>query len=309
MKANFFLVGAAKCGTTALARLLETLPGAYLSPIKEPNHFCPDINAQTEREFRRQKLIDIEDYLERDFPRPIHSHQVERKDHYAKLFAPASDSTVVGECSTFYLPSHVAAKHIHEYNPDAKIMAVVRDPAARIKSHYIMQQRIGLERRTLEDCLDEELALGRQATFKNCRMYIAQSDYAIQLDRFRELFPNKQIIVLRFEDVIAEPEPNILRILGFLGLDCPHAPLRIPRENASSEMPRSKILDVLIYRSGLKSRLRYYVPKTMPPSVVELARRIYNNDGRNFSKLLGSNWQSRPEIRKLTADYQTLFSN
>src|SRR3546814_20930244 len=61
-------------------------------------------------------------------------------EHYQRLFGRAAGQPVIGECSTFYFSSKVAARNIHAYNPEARIMALLRDPVARIRSHYEMDR-------------------------------------------------------------------------------------------------------------------------------------------------------------------------
>src|SRR5512133_4056816 len=62
-RANFFLIGAPKAGTTSVDRVLREHPDVFLSPIKEPCHFCPDVNVQIAPVLKRPDRIDLADYL------------------------------------------------------------------------------------------------------------------------------------------------------------------------------------------------------------------------------------------------------
>lgn len=98
---DFFIVGAPRCGTTALYHYLRTHLQLYLPRIKEPNYFASDV-------LNRRFLISWNDYL--------------------KLFSPALDNQLCGEASTYYLCSTVAIPTILQINPRAKVIAMVRDP-------------------------------------------------------------------------------------------------------------------------------------------------------------------------------------
>ncbi|MEG3663269.1 sulfotransferase [Celeribacter halophilus] len=305
-KVNFFLVGAAKAGTTSVARFLEEVPGTYFSPIKEPCHFCPDINAESRKEFERQNLVDLDRYLAGGMNESLHMHQVEQPNQYSQLFEVAGDAVVIGECSTSYLPSKEAAKRIFEYNPQAKIMAVLRNPVARIRSHYLMDQRIGLERRPLEDCLKEELDLGEAANFSNCRMYLAQSDYRDQIARFKSFFPSDQILVLRFEDVVADQKMWLPHVLAFLDLPPDSVSLVLPRENSADVMPRFKWLDGLLYRTGLKSKLRYHLPRLLPGPIKRTVKSVYIGSAEREKAALSEEWRDMEAVKRLVLEYEMM---
>lgn len=99
---NFFIVGAPKCGTTAVSEYLRNHPSIFMSFPKEPHHFSDDF-AQF-REYRRL-------------------------DDYMKLFrGRTQDHLIVGEASVWYLYSSSAVKSIYEFNKDAKILVMLRNP-------------------------------------------------------------------------------------------------------------------------------------------------------------------------------------
>jgi hypothetical protein len=226
-------VGAPKAGTTSVDRLLRNHPDVFLSPIKEPCHFCPDVREQLVQKWASRKPLDLEAYLASSQREVVHMHPVSRAEDYARLFSGAGGLPVVGECSTFYLSSGVAAAEIHAYNPDARIVVMVRKPIDRIRSHYAMDRSLGLATRPLLSLVKEELALGDQANWGNCRYYIGASRYQQQIEAFNRFFPRERVCVLSFESLVAEPDRTLRRLFDFLGLDAPAEPLALPRENAS----------------------------------------------------------------------------
>ena len=114
-RVNFFVIGAAKCGTTTLYARLNAHPEVFLSPLKEPNyHSRADLDpTRFSKAFKANTKLDLTDYFAA--PDPLAKMQVgfvrEAAD-YARLFSGANDThRIVGECSTSYLwsPSAPAA--------------------------------------------------------------------------------------------------------------------------------------------------------------------------------------------------------
>lgn len=304
-RANFFLVGAAKAGTTSLASFLENIPEVFISPIKEPCHFCPDINHQLRDEMKRQQLMDTDKYFAQGMPFPMHIAHVDDPAQYDMLFSQAGGATAIGECSTYYLPSKVAAERIHAYNPDAKIIVVLREPVSRIESHYRMDQRMGLERRALADCIQEEISLGDAADFTNCRMYLAMSDYAEQVARYMNVFGADKVCVLRLEELKDSPDSSLRRVLAFLGLSAENVDLSLPRENAGDAEPRFKALDRLLYQSGLKRFLRHNLRKVLPRSALKALKAKYQGGEKSRSRAEddASEWKDNLIVRQLVTRY------
>ena len=112
---QYFLLGAAKCGTTALASYLAGHPLVYVSKTKEPHYFCKDlktggIHARSD-----------EDYLDAYFPGLDHSKALAAID-----------------CSVWYLYSEVAVEEILRFAPEARFLVMLRNPARMAWSLYSM---------------------------------------------------------------------------------------------------------------------------------------------------------------------------
>ena len=106
---DFVIVGAPKCGTTALASYLDGHPRIFLSRVKEPNYFCFDAPGL---------------------------RVVDRLETYSGLFTPAQPGQLCGEASTAYLFSHAAVPAILESNPAARIIVLVRNPLEMVVAHH-----------------------------------------------------------------------------------------------------------------------------------------------------------------------------
>ena len=283
VRANLFLVGAPKAGTTSLDRLLRGHPDVFLSPIKEPCHFCPDVAAQLARKSEALRELDMERYLAGPERHPVHLARVPSPQHYARLFEGGAGRTVVGECSTYYLSSAEAPGRIHAYNPDAKILVLVRDPVERIRSHYAMDRARGLVDRPLPALLEEELALGDAADWGNSRFYVGASRYRRQIEAYRRWFPPERICVLSFEHLRDEPQQALETLFRFLGIAPPEQPVALPRANPS-RAARFQWLHHGLRKSGLKPLIAKLVkPGRASPAGSLIRSAYYRREARVVS--------------------------
>ena len=134
-KVNLFVVGAMKAGTTSFMERLAGHPDVYVSPVKEPHYF---INELPENLYEPSRFFDLDHYLMKDFPEPLHICKVERLEQYERIFSLAETQNYRAEGSTAYLHAPESAGLIHAYNPEAKLLLLVRDPLKRAYSHYQM---------------------------------------------------------------------------------------------------------------------------------------------------------------------------
>ncbi|MFO7878451.1 MAG: sulfotransferase, partial [Bacteroidales bacterium] len=102
-KPEFFLIGAPKCGTSSLARYLDSHPDVHFSYPKEPNYFNTDFSKK-QRMFTDETL-----YLN-------------------QCFHKAADKNIAGEGSVWYLYSKEAVPNILKFQPDAKFIVMLRNP-------------------------------------------------------------------------------------------------------------------------------------------------------------------------------------
>jgi hypothetical protein len=213
---DFFIVGAAKAGTTALFGELGRHPGVFLPDVKEPHHFAPEGALYVPRGVSDDHVL----------ARRQHGFfAIANPDRYQAGFQDARPDQLAGEASTSYLTGPGPAERIHQARPDAKLIAIVRDPVERAFSHYLMHVRrqdvrLPFERATRDDWVDDA---GR--TVPNS--YLELSRYGARLDDYRRHFPRDQIRVVLFEEFARDPAPVVADLLEWLGLD-PEALARAP---------------------------------------------------------------------------------
>jgi hypothetical protein len=190
---NLFLVGAPKCGTSALHGFLAQHPDVWMSEPKEPHFFCPDVDA------------------------PFAIRDPER---YEELFAGAHTS-VVGESSATYLISKVAAQRIRDRYPDARIIAIVRNPLEMLPSLHAQKRVNGTEPyATFAEAWAAEARrkAGLEPALGAFPFYEDAARYSEQLERFFAAFPREQVHVIVFDDFKRDLTGVWERLLAFLEL-------------------------------------------------------------------------------------------
>lgn len=217
-KVNLFLVGAAKSGTTALQVELAQHPDIAALPIKEPGHFCTDLRTSGfEKDYNRLIQWDEDYYFGLD-PLPArHLGFVESRAHYQALAKAAPHAKWTLDASTAYLYSETAAEAIRAYNPEAKILVILRDPTARAFSHYNMALKYGMERDEPLVAFEREAKLAR-AQWGRDECYLELGKYASQLRLYLQHFPPDQVMVLFYDQWQRNRGATLAKIARFLGL-------------------------------------------------------------------------------------------
>lgn len=208
MKPNLFIVGQPKSGTTALHQFLGQHPEIYMSSIKEPHFFCSDFHLESDRAYGRQRFFDFRN-----------------ESAYLQLFSKAKNVKIAGESSTNYLYSQVTAEKIHNFNPDGKIIIILREPAKflySLHSHYVKfteeNEPDFLTALALEKDRQQEKFLSSRVTSPSYVYYSQRVQYYQQVKRYRDRFSNNQIKVIIFEEFQSENERIFREVLEFLGV-------------------------------------------------------------------------------------------
>lgn len=239
---NLYLIGAARSGTTTLFDGLSGHPDIFMSPAKEPGFMALG-----------GALYDLEDRHE-----TAPAYFVTSIEGYRALFRHWLGEKIVGDATPHYLHSPVAAKRIRHYAPDAHIVAILRSPAARSHSSYMMGVRGGGGG---GKSFDEVMIASVQEP--TAPAVLAGSLYAEPLQRYYDLFRRDQILVLLFDDLAAEPVATLQRLYGFLGVAVDHLPDMSLQANVSG-VPRFPLVHrvvELILDHRIMKRLHRYGPR------------------------------------------------
>jgi hypothetical protein len=205
---HFLVLGAQKAGTTALYAYLRWHPAITGPSWKEVSFF--------DRHWWRGPAW------------------------YRGQFPLRSGTRLVGEASPSYLFHPLAPERVGALVPDARLVALLRDPVARAYSHYQHEVALGREPLSFEDALaaEPERTRGEEArlvadarAFSRAwwdHTYVARGLYADQLERWLAVFPREQLLVVRSEDLGERAAETYDEILAFLGA-APHALQEYPR--------------------------------------------------------------------------------
>jgi hypothetical protein len=228
---DFFVVGHPKCGTTALYEMLRRHPQIFMPELKEPRYFASDMRQRFQP--RRQGRL----------PATL--------DEYLELFRAASEGQLAGEASPSYLVSHTAAALIAEVQPQAKIVAILREPASFLRSLHLQLIQSHVE--TVRDLrkaisLEQDRRQGRRIPRRSHRpaalQYSEHVRYVEQLRRYEALFGRERMLVVIYDDFRADNLGTARSVLRFLGVD-EHFPLAAQEVNPSV-LVRSQGLEELM---------------------------------------------------------------
>jgi hypothetical protein len=217
---NFVVIGSSRSGTTSLYHHLNLHPEVYVTPVLEPRFFAFEGHS-----------LDYQgpgDWLLKD-------RVVTSAVDYLALFDGVTTETAIGEVSPAYLSSIRAPHRIYHYAPNAKIIAILRNPVERAVSSFRLEQLTGFETvPSLADALDLETNRTR-AGWSYVWRYGYRGLYYTHLRRYFDLFPRDRIKVFRYEDWADDAGRALLReVLDFLEVDYGALPRCAVRLNSTS---------------------------------------------------------------------------
>ncbi len=259
-KPDFFVVGAAKAGTTSLYHYLDAHPDIYLSPIKEPNFFASDIRKDRIRpDLKRALDSNLERFLATDGRIQLHIALIQDIDLYLSLFEPAGKVRAIGECSVSYLPSRTAARNIHGFNPDARIIIMLRHPVYRALSQYRMDRKIGSIDVDFATAIEQDMKHDGPAWGEQ-RNYVWNGMYAKQVKRYLDLFPEEQVLVLLHREFEQDSLETMKRVFNFLDV-AEDIPIDTAKRFNRAEQPRLRRLNQFLQNRGWKPMIKRLMPE------------------------------------------------
>ena len=277
---DFFIVGAAKAGTTSLFDSLAEHPQVFTPRVKEPHYFSAISPPPAKRAF---------------FP------SISDEREYLALFASARADQVSGEASTSYLWDPEAAARIHAVAPRARIIAMLRDPVERAWSHYLNDVREGFERRSFADAIEQDAA-DPDGRWGDASLYVQLGFYTSQLRRYLETFSNT--LVHFFEEFVRDVPGHLDRTCDFLGVSRFDDAAAAAQTSNEYARPRGRLAQATlgsgvvreVSRTIAPQRLRTFVreqlqtkePKPeMPADARTRLEGLYANEADSLHALLG----------------------
>ncbi len=282
---GFFIIGAPKCGTTALQTYLAKNPAIYMPDLKECHYFATD-------------LISANDYFR-------------SAGRYTELFAEATDEKVVGEASVLYLYSKVAASNIYQFNPEAKIIVMFRDPIEAIQAYHAQLVYAGHEPfQDLAAALSAEQKRKQNgcgsggSRFRGLLFYEDVMRWAEQLERYLLLFRRSHLHVILYEEFKENTAQVYRDTVRFLGVPDDGQTEFVPVN--MSKRARCTALNRFFYRSplGLRLKVQQLLPEPARHWVTQVIKQLLTKYERR--KLINAGLQAdlrakyAPEVQRLS---------
>lgn len=260
---TFIVVGANKGGTTSIYHYLKQHKQVYLSPVKEPHFFSKDIDVNLfKREFAQNKLQDIDKYVNGEMKEEFHAAFIRDIEQYKKLFSKVQDQKAVGELSTSYLFSEVAAKEIKALIPDCKIIICLRNPFERAYSHYRMNLWTGNSNefdfyKALVEDYDH-----KPKVWGNAHLYTEIGLYYQQVKRYLDLFGKDNVKIIFTEDMKKNAAQVVKELYEFIGVDSSFVPDTSTRYNEVFT-PKYKNITWFLNKSGIRPLMKRLSPQVL----------------------------------------------
>ncbi len=244
---DFLIVGAPKCGTTAMYDYLRQHPDVFMPFIKEPLFFGSDLTSR---------------------------YGPMTEEEYRALFDDAPIGALKGEASAWYLYSACAAEEIHAAIPGARIVVMLRNPIDVMHAQH--SQLLFNRQETLRDfgdalAAEPERAAGRRLPPGPIRpenlLYRRMVRFSEQLDRYLSVFGRDRVHVIIFDDFRDDTAGVYRRLLEFLGVD-PGVPVDLGPRNENKRV-RAGWFQRLIWNPPL---LRPLIPRLRRYAIVHRAR-------------------------------------
>jgi len=228
---DYLVIGTKRGGTTSMARWLLDHPdvrGLYPAMENRKGTYFFDVNYGRGHRWYRSH-----------FPVGLVHRSLGRRDGTVPL---------IGDATPYYLHHPHAPARARRHAPDAKIIVLLRHPVDRALGHWAERTRNGVETLPFAEAIRAEADRLRGEEQKMIddpsyvsfahqhRSYADQSRYARGLSRWFEQFPRDQILVLRSEDLYADPAAVYGQTLDFLGL-APHEPKAFAAWNMKAKDP------------------------------------------------------------------------
>jgi Sulfotransferase family len=265
---NFLIVGVQKAGTTSIYNYLNEHPQVYMSPIKETNFLEKDWETIDLALSTKQKIRTIEEY--------------------SQLFQNVKDEIAIGEASPNYLFHYqTSIPRIQRYVPNAKLIVILRDPAERAYSDYLMHVR---------DCVGYRSLSEQIKTSAHKSFILRKGFYHEPLKHYINAFGRDRIKVYLYKDLCNAPLEFMKSIYQFIEVDDSFE-ANISKKAQVARVPKNKMVNELLNK-----------PNSIRSSVTAIAKHILPSDFRQNlrKKLIKLNSQEKKQVPLKTQERQQL---
>ncbi|NEP10564.1 MAG: sulfotransferase [Symploca sp. SIO2C1] len=255
---TFLIIGIQKAGTTSIYQYLKQHPQIYMSPVKETNFLEKDWSKIPPDPRNKRKKSKIDTF-----------------DKYSQLFQDVNDEIAIGEASPNYLFHYLSsAELIQHYLPQAKMIAILRNPADRAHSDYLMHIRDGI---------GNGRSLAEQIKFKaNSSFTIRKGFYYTPLKHYFDTFSQEQIKIYLYDDLCNNPVALMQDMYQFIGVDDNFHP-DTSKKYQVAQVPKIKFVNTILRKKNrsktiVSSILKYLLPPTLKESIRSSLIKINSKD-------------------------------
>ncbi len=249
---NFIIAGCAKSGTTALHYMLDQHPDIFMSVVKETNYFI----------YGYEKF---HHYVEHTNTKSLNgvlaSDICDSKEKYQALFAAASDKQILGEASPWYLLNSFVPSRIVEFNPNAKIILVLRNPTDVVFANFVHQVRDAVESLQLENI--EEIFEEKHYANEKLHPFSKHLEipkYASHMPRYLNVFSKDSILVLIYEEFLNNKQASLDKVFDFLSVNKSKS-IEVDKKVNISGLPKNKKLKNVLQSNNF---LKRFAAKAIP---------------------------------------------
>jgi hypothetical protein len=235
---DFLIVGAQKSGTSALDHYLRQHPDLVFNSVRKEAHFFDTDNI---------------------FNKPEVNYR-----NYHQLFGDQDPQKLWGECTPNYMYWHDALPRIYAYNPDIRLLAVLRNPVERAYSAWNMERDRGNESLGFRQAIEQEASRCRSSLPAQHRVYayVDRGYYSEQIRRIWRYYTRQQTLFIRYESLKQDPQSCLDQVTDFLGVK----PMQLQQAEAINSVP---------------------YPETMRPEDRQLLTRLYRPEITQLEAMLG----------------------
>lgn len=231
-KPNLFIVGAPKAGTTFLFHKLQNNNQFFFTRVKELNYFTHEDLAEKGSYYKDFRTNTLKEYL--------------------RFYDNSTNEKYIVDSSVSNFAYPKAAERIKAFNPNAKILIIIRNPISRAFSHYNMDRRMGYANQAFCEYISDPYKYPN-----HFHQYINNSLYYQNISRYLDLFGKDNVQVLILERL----EQDLPKLFEFLEVDH-FSDINTSEKLNENKEAKNKIGQLIQHNRKLASKLKLIIPRS-----------------------------------------------
>jgi hypothetical protein len=259
MLPTFIIAGAGKSGTTSLWAYLKDHPEVCMAFHKEPKFFTA--------------LKGCGDHPDGISPRRTGNYS-KGLGWYQRCFRHCGKAKAIGEASTEYMPAEDAPYLIKQHLPEVRLIFLLRDPVARVYSHYWQERKSGWSIPGFGELVEQR----HPALLR----YLYVSSYHHQLERYLTFFPKEQLSVYLYTDFQKDTLKVVQDVYHIIGVNSAYIPINLGRVYNRAQLWRSPQIHRFVNQFGVN--LQLFLGWEIHPWFKNVVRTVMKLNSKNITK-------------------------